>query len=85
MSSSISGQWMPKRPISNRARYSGAACSMRGYHQSGTLMVRPSLQADHEALVGASDRRDQVGSFEVRQAARDRVHGSQSPVMWSKV
>jgi hypothetical protein len=44
MSSSTSGQWMPvPAPISSQRCLSTAlACVRRGYHETGTLMTRPS-------------------------------------------
>jgi hypothetical protein len=40
----MSGQWMPYPPPATRKflRWAGDALSNRGYHASGTVMVRPS-------------------------------------------
>jgi len=47
MSSSSASQWMPKpRPIRcQRVRSADDACDNRGYHASGTEMLRPSLKS----------------------------------------
>ena len=46
-SSSISGQWMPCPAAqgSHVARSCGTSCLSRGYHSSGTAILRPSLRS----------------------------------------
>ena len=46
-SSSMSGQWIPYPAPAMRqfARCSDVACSRRGYHAKGTVMVRPSKRS----------------------------------------
>jgi len=47
MSSSNSGQWIPRPPPISRQEFrsSGAACKSRGYHAKGTTIVRPSVSS----------------------------------------